>query len=105
MTSLAELLAQKAELERLIHETQRAEREQAIAQVRQLMAQHGLTMADVVGQRPSAPRASRDTTTPSKVAPKYRHPDTGETWSGRGLKPRWLVAALEQGRRLDEFAL
>ncbi|MDP4300377.1 ParB/RepB/Spo0J family partition protein [Leptothrix discophora] len=33
---------------------------------------------------------------------KYRHPTTGETWSGRGLKPRWLVQALDEGMTLDE---
>lgn len=39
------------------------------------------------------------------VEPRYRNAATGETWSGRGLKPRWLTAALESGRTLDEFAL
>jgi DNA-binding protein H-NS len=40
-----------------------------------------------------------------KVAPKYRNPATGDTWTGRGLKPKWLVAALNSGRSLSEFAL
>ncbi len=109
MPTLAELLAQKAELERQIAEQSRAEREQAIAQVRQLMAQHGLTMADIgVGARPAPLRSARATGGPgpaAKVAPKYRHPATGETWSGRGLQPNWLKAALAQGRQLSEFAL
>jgi DNA-binding protein H-NS len=39
-----------------------------------------------------------------KVAPKYRGP-TGETWAGRGARPRWLSALMKQGRRLDEFAI
>ena len=34
-----------------------------------------------------------------KVAPKYRNPDNpSETWAGRGLKPRWLAAALKGGK-------
>ncbi len=42
---------------------------------------------------------------PAKKAPvKYRNAATGETWSGRGLQPKWLKAALEQGRTLAEFA-
>jgi DNA-binding protein H-NS len=109
MPSLAELLAQKAELERQIALQQRAEREEAIARVRELMAQFGLTMADIGGASRPAPlrsvRPAPDTRAASKVAPKYRHPDTGETWSGRGLQPRWLRAALAQGRALSEFAL
>lgn len=36
---------------------------------------------------------------------KYRHPSTGETWSGRGNQPRWIKAALAAGRSLDEFAV
>jgi DNA-binding protein H-NS len=39
-----------------------------------------------------------------KVAPKYRNPENpSETWAGRGLKPRWLSAALKSGRKLDDF--
>ena len=41
---------------------------------------------------------------PNKVAPKYRGPG-GETWSGRGLRPRWLTAAIGQGQNLDEFLI
>lgn len=38
-----------------------------------------------------------------KPAARYRDPMTGSTWSGRGLKPRWLVVALEDGHKLEEF--
>jgi len=41
-----------------------------------------------------------------KVAPKYRNPDNpSETWAGRGLKPRWLAAALKSGKKLDDFSI
>jgi DNA-binding protein H-NS len=41
-----------------------------------------------------------------KVAPKYRNPDNpSETWAGRGLKPRWLAAALKSGKKLDDFRI
>jgi DNA-binding protein H-NS len=41
-----------------------------------------------------------------EVLPKYRNPDTPtETWSGRGKQPRWLVAALKTGHRIEEFAI
>src|ERR1700760_4592354 len=39
------------------------------------------------------------------VAPKYRDPETGATWSGRGLKPRWLTAAIKSGRSVESFAI
>jgi DNA-binding protein H-NS len=100
MATLSELLAQKAELERQIAETQRAERADAIAQIRQLMSQHGLDMADITGRAGNAPRMPS-----AKVAPKYRDPATGQTWSGRGLQPNWLKAALAGGKSLADFAL
>ncbi len=40
----------------------------------------------------------------SKVAPKYRGPG-GETWSGRGLKPRWLTMALREGGKIEDFLI
>lgn len=40
-----------------------------------------------------------------RMAPKYRQPLTGETWSGRGMKPKWLQVALERGKKLDDFLL
>jgi DNA-binding protein H-NS len=40
------------------------------------------------------------------VAPKYRNPENlAETWAGRGLKPRWLTAAMKGGKTLEDFAI
>ena len=39
-----------------------------------------------------------------KVPPKYRGPG-GETWSGRGLRPRWLSAELKRGHKLNDFLI
>ncbi len=40
------------------------------------------------------------------VAPKYRNPaNPSETWAGRGLKPRWLTAALKGGKKLEDFSI
>jgi DNA-binding protein H-NS len=40
----------------------------------------------------------------TKVPPKYRGP-SGETWAGRGARPRWLVAAIKDGKKLDHFLI
>ncbi len=109
--SLSELLTQKAALDKQIAETQRAERADAVAQVRTLMAQYGLTLADIGSKSAAAPRASlapmakgkKGST--GKVAAKYRDRTTGQTWSGRGLQPNWLKAALANGRPLSEFVI
>ncbi|MCC7347396.1 MAG: H-NS histone family protein [Variibacter sp.] len=39
-----------------------------------------------------------------KVEAKYRGPD-GETWAGRGMRPRWLTALVEAGHKLEEFEI
>jgi len=38
------------------------------------------------------------------VAPKFRGPN-GETWTGRGLMPRWLSHLVEQGAKKEDFAI
>lgn len=100
MASVTELLAQKAAIEQQIAEAQRAERAGALAQVRALMAEHGLTLADL-----SSKSASGTKKTGVKVAPKYRDTSTGNTWSGRGLQPKWLKEALASGKKISDFAI
>ena len=39
-----------------------------------------------------------------KVAPKYRGP-SGELWAGRGAKPRWMVAAIKEGGKLEDYLI
>jgi DNA-binding protein H-NS len=99
--SIQELLAQKAALERQIAEAQRSARADAIAKVKALMAEYGLTAADLSGRAPAAPNAEGG----KKVAAKYRDPATGQTWTGRGLKPKWLTAAMATGKQLGDFAI
>src|SRR5215470_14883400 len=49
-------------------------------------------------------RGGRSALKGRKVPPKYRGP-SGETWAGRGAKPRWLEAAIKRGRKLDDFLI
>jgi DNA-binding protein H-NS len=39
-----------------------------------------------------------------KVPPKFKGP-AGELWAGRGAKPRWLVAAMKEGGKIEDFAI
>jgi DNA-binding protein H-NS len=98
--SLSDLIAQKAALERQIQAARATEKAEAIARIRTLMAEHGLTVSDLN----STPRRS-GASSGSKVAPKYKDPVSGATWSGRGLKPKWLAAAMAVGKSPDDFAL
>jgi DNA-binding protein H-NS len=49
-------------------------------------------------------RGGRSVLKGRKVPPKYRGP-SGETWAGRGARPRWLVAAIKRGKKLDDFLI
>lgn len=49
-----------------------------------------------------APKAARKASNP--VAPKYRGPH-GETWTGRGLTPKWLSTLVAQGQSKDSFLI
>ena len=103
MANLQELIAQTEALDQQLQALQRSQRADAIAQVRALMNQFGLTAADLRGAPAKA--AGRPAAAGGKVPTKYRDPASGQTWSGRGLKPKWLAAALAQGKTLEEFAV
>lgn len=104
MASLKELIEQKEALERQIEEAKKTNREEGLAKLRELMAEYGLT-ADDLNDSPREPRKSTKGKTIGKVAAKYKNPETGDTWSGRGLKPKWLQAALSEGKKVEDFAI
>lgn len=100
MPKLADLLAQKEALDKQIEQVQKEERGAAISQARALIEQYGLSAAELgLGPKPKAASAKRT------VAAKFRDKATGQTWSGRGLQPRWLKAAIESGKKLSDFAV
>lgn len=94
MSSYKELLAQREALEAQIKQARQNETKAAIEQVRALMAEFGLTPADVFPGKAKRGNAG------VKVAPKYRDPATGATWTGRGKPPKWI-----QGADRSKFAI
>lgn len=99
MPSYQELLAQRAELDRQIAAAQRAEKAEAIAAVKKLVADFGLSAEDC-GFKGATGKGKAKTV----VAAQYRGPN-GETWSGRGRTPNWLAALEAQGRSRDAFRI
>lgn len=102
MANYKELLVQRETLDRQIEEARKTEIAAAIAQVRQLVGEFDLSAADcgfrgAAGER-SAARVK------VAVAPKFRAPD-GQTWTGRGMAPKWLRALEAAGRRREEFRI
>lgn len=102
MNTLKDLIAQRDALDAQIASTKQSELAEAIQQIRDLMEQYKLTAADLSSTR--APRGSK-VKAESKVAAKYQDKESGATWSGRGLKPKWLSAKIEGGGKLEDFAV
>jgi DNA-binding protein H-NS len=102
MSNLQQLLDQKAALEKQIEATRKEAKADAIARVRALMSEFGLTAADLGGRGAAKVGSAAKG---SKVAAKFRNPATGDSWSGRGLQPKWLKAALASGKKLQDFAV
>lgn len=81
-----ELLEQREALEKAIAQARQNEIAAAVAKVRELVAEFGLTAQDVFPAR--GPKIAGKVT--AKVAAKYRDPATGQTWTGRGKAPKWI---------------
>ena len=95
MSGYKELLKQREALEQKINEARRNELSEAVSQVRALVTEFGLTAQDVF---PAG--KARSASAGSKVAPKYRNPATGQTWTGRGKAPKWI-----QNENREQFAI
>lgn len=93
--SYADLKAQLAALEAKVQEAKDAEVAEVLAGIRQQCADYGLTAEDIFGRarKPGAPRGT-------VAAAKYRDPETGATWTGRGKPPRWIA-----GKDREAFAI
>jgi len=90
MARLDELIAQRAALEAEIQQ----EKVTAIAEIKATMLKYGITLSDL------------GASTPKKGRPPLpiRYQDgKGNTWTGRGARPRWLSEALAAGAALSDF--
>ncbi|SAK87895.1 H-NS histone family protein [Caballeronia ptereochthonis] len=101
MATLAQLEIQIQKLQRRADALRERKSVRAIADIRALMEEYGLTTADLVkaglGKKPgrpvgskNAPGSSKKTAAKSKLPPKYRDPVSGATWSGHARPPAWI---------------
>jgi DNA-binding protein H-NS len=107
MPTYVELIAQIEALQKQAEELRQAEIAGVIAEIRQKIQDYDLTAADLgfASAAPAKPAtASRDDKR-AAVKPKYQDPASGKTWTGRGVMPKWMKAAVEAGRSRDEFLI
>lgn len=81
------LLQQKAELEKKIDALIKHAKTDAITEAKAMVQQYGLTKEDVF---PSAKSKPNKASKRSVGEPKFRNPETGATWTGRGKPPKWI---------------
>ena len=77
-------------------------RKEAMAAVEKTAKDHGFTLSELMGT-PKPKRGAKKSAT--KGEPKYRNPETSETWTGKGRPPSWIRAADEAGRPRSDFAI
>ena len=95
MKSYKELQAEIHQLQAQAEKQRVSEIQGAIQEIRQKMAEYGISIQDLSGGT-----RARKTGATGTVKPKYRNPETGDTWTGRGKPPRWIA-----GRDKDQYLI
>ena len=104
MANLLDIQAQiamlQAEAAKIMHE----QRASVIADIKEKMSAYQLVAADLFDEKAVKVKGVKRESSSKPAAIKYRG-SNGETWSGRGLKPRWLSAEIEAGKSLNDFLI
>lgn len=120
MSNLVEIQGQIEKLQKQASEIRVREFDKTVQEIVVKMTVFGITLKDIQTGTARNTKATTKTAATAKsvgskvkrkgekaftvVSAKYRGPD-GETWSGRGLTPRWLAALMTQGRAKEEFSV
>jgi DNA-binding protein H-NS len=88
-SKILELLKQKEEIEKAIIEERERRRVEGIEKAKAIIDEYDLEINDIFPNRVSKSKNSDSVT--NKVAPKYRNPENGNTWTGRGKEPTWIA--------------
>jgi len=119
MSKLIELQGQIEKLQKQANDIKAREFDRTVAEIKAQMQAFGITVKDLTstkfvgkakgnGKVPKAARSTKGKVTAKKagkpVEAKYRGPN-GETWTGRGLAPKWLMALMAEGKAKEDFAI
>ncbi|MDD2882943.1 MAG: H-NS histone family protein [Rhodoferax sp.] len=106
MSTLSEIEAQIAELTAKADQMRLEQHSKAVSDAQAIINSFNLKASDLVfcSDKDKVEKSAKSVSVKSskKAEIKYRD-DNGNTWSGRGLKPRWLTAELEIGKSLSNF--
>jgi len=132
MSTYAEMLAKIEELQKQAEKQKREEYNSVLKSVKKQIVDYGFSAVELGlsasptpgskrGRKPGSkstssptsggakvgrgrPKSAKRASTGAKVAPKYRD-EQGNTWTGRGKQPRWVLKALSEGRSLDSLRI
>lgn len=100
--SVEELKKLTAQAEALIESKKDQAVEEAYNQMIKIAESAGMTLEQFIEYGSH----KRKKTTRKAVEPRYRNKsNSAETWTGRGKQPRWLVAELDKGAKLEDFLI
>jgi DNA-binding protein H-NS len=131
---LAQIKQQIAKLEREAEKVRKAGIKGVVKQIKSLMEEHGISLADIgstrgrPGRKPGRPAkaaakpgrkpgrppkaektvkgAAKAKAARSKVKPKYRAPDNAKlVWTGRGRPPAWVKSWVDAGKKIDDLLI
>jgi DNA-binding protein H-NS len=118
MTNLIDIQSQIEKLQKQAADIKAKEFQGTVLEILAKMRAFGITVKDLQSIKSTkanksgrgkikvasakVPKTAKKASVP--VAAKYRGP-SGESWSGRGLTPRWLASLVAQGRTKEEFAI
>lgn len=104
-------------LQKQVQTLQTKQRGPVITSIIRSMREYDITPEDITeafnkkaagpGKRKTTVKSAstKPATVKRPVAPKYRHPETGATWTGRGKPPRWVSAAEAEGKSRNDFLI
>jgi DNA-binding protein H-NS len=94
-----ELQAVITKAEQALKEKQSENRKKVIAQIKELAASIDLTIKIIEAENKSVKKGK-------KVPAKYCNPDNvSQTWTGRGVSPKWMQALINAGHDKSEFLI
>ena len=97
MATLKEIQSQIESLQKQAEEARSNEISQAVTEIQRLMDDYGITVDDLNSARKKTAKKNPKKTTRTA---KYRDPETGQEWTGRGRMPNWLA-----GKNKDQFLI
>lgn len=112
-TEKSRLEKEMAKLQKKIQTLHAKQRKPKITEIVRAMRQYDITPEEIAaafgrkpaGRAPSAAPRKASTAAKRVIAPKYRHPETQATWTGRGKAPRWITDAEAAGTPRDSFLI